>query len=146
MNTGLLGAKCTILCLYGWSRHLTLKFWILSRTVILSLVKFPRKNAGEPWPIWEISFLIKKKLLLMLKSQNFSAKELSAILSPGWPNFLTHIFGTYPLIFNLKALNDSVVYHHFKLDTLKATVPLITPWCYMTSLDLKDAYYSIPIK
>ena len=53
--------------------------------------------------------------------------------------------GTYRFIFNLKALNDNVVYHHFKLDTLEATLPLITPGCYMTSLNLKDAYYSIPI-
>ena len=52
---------------------------------------------------------------------------------------------TYHLIFNLKALNDNVVYHHFKLDTLEATLPLVTPGCYMTSLNLKDAYYSIPI-
>jgi len=53
--------------------------------------------------------------------------------------------GTYRLIFNLKALYGSVAYHHFKLDTLEATLPLITPGCYMTSLDIKDAYYSIPI-
>ena len=33
----------------------------------------------------------------------------------------------------------------FKVDTLEATLPLITPGCYMTSLDLKDANYSIPI-
>jgi len=53
--------------------------------------------------------------------------------------------GSHRVIFNLKGLNESVVYHHFKLDTLEATLPLVTPGCYMTSLDLKDAYYSVPI-
>ena len=86
----------------------------------------------------------------MLKAQNFSDKELSATVSPRLTKF-SPIFlgpksdGTYRLIFNLKALNDSVAYHHFKLDTLEATLPLITPGCYMTSLDIKGAYYSIPI-
>lgn len=53
--------------------------------------------------------------------------------------------GSHRVIFNLKSLNNSVVYHHFKIDTLEKAIKLITPGCYMSSLDLKDAYYSIPI-
>ena len=31
------------------------------------------------------------------------------------------------------------------METLQSVVSLITPGCYLTSLDLKDAYYSVPI-
>ena len=64
---------------------------------------------------------------------SYSEPQVGQILSPIFLRRKSH------------ALNDSVVYDHFKLDTLEATLPLITPGCYMTTLDLKDAYYSIPI-
>ena len=48
-------------------------------------------------------------------------------------------------IFNLKYLNEYVEYHHFKMDTIKDAIPLIKPECTFFSIDLKDAYYSIPI-
>ena len=53
--------------------------------------------------------------------------------------------GSHRLIFNLKLLNKNVSYHHFKMDTLETAVKLMTPGCFMTSIDLKDAYYSIPV-
>ena len=74
---------------------------------------------------------------------SYSEPQVNPILSPIVLRPKNN--GTYRLIFNLNALNDSVVYHHFELDTLEATLPLISPGCYMTSLDLKDAHYSIPI-
>ena len=74
---------------------------------------------------------------------SYSEPQVNQILSPIFLRPKNN--GTYRLIFNLKALNDSVVYHHFKLDTLEATLQPFTPGCYMTSLDLKDAHYSIPI-
>lgn len=53
--------------------------------------------------------------------------------------------GTKRMILNLSKLNDEVTYHHFKMDTLASALTLITPNCYMASLDLKQAYYSVPI-
>ena len=53
--------------------------------------------------------------------------------------------GSHRVIFNLKKLNESVTYHHFKMDTLETAIRFMRPGCYMTSIDLKDAYYSIPI-
>ena len=53
--------------------------------------------------------------------------------------------GKYRLILNLKHLNESIAYHHFKMDTLKTVTQLITKNCYMASVDLKDAYYTVPI-
>ena len=53
--------------------------------------------------------------------------------------------GSHRVIFNLKKRNEAVSYHHFKMDTLETAIKLMRPGCYMTSIDLKDAYYSIPI-
>ena len=48
------------------------------------------------------------------------------------------------MILNLKPLNEFVDYHHFKMDTFRTALKLIRPGCFMASVDLKDAYYSIP--
>lgn len=53
--------------------------------------------------------------------------------------------GSHRMILNLKGLNEQVSYHHFKMDTLKTALKLITKNCYMASIDLKDAYYSVPV-
>ena len=52
--------------------------------------------------------------------------------------------GTHRTILNLKACNEFIAYHHFKMDTLKAAVNM-RPGCFMASGDLKDAYYTVPI-
>ena len=49
------------------------------------------------------------------------------------------------MILNLKNLNKHVQYNHFKMDTLQSVLSLMTPSCFMASVDLKDAYYSVPI-
>ena len=53
--------------------------------------------------------------------------------------------GKFRLILNLRHLNESIAYHHFKMDTLKTVIQLLTKNCYMASIDLKDAYYTVPI-
>ena len=53
--------------------------------------------------------------------------------------------GTTRMILNLKSLNEHVVYLHFKMNTLKDAIRLMKPNCFMASIDLKDAYYSVPI-
>ena len=53
--------------------------------------------------------------------------------------------GSYRLILNLKNLNQFVQYHHFKMENLKSAITLMSPNCFMASIDLKDAYYSVSI-
>ena len=53
--------------------------------------------------------------------------------------------GKHRMILNLSKLNDYVEYLHFKMDTLETAIKLVTPDCYMASIDLSDAYYSVPI-
>ena len=65
--------------------------------------------------------------------------------------FISNIFtrpkkdGGHRVILNLKKLNEDITYHHFKMDTFMSAIQMITPGCYMASIDLKDAYYSVPI-
>ena len=54
--------------------------------------------------------------------------------------------GSYRLILNLKKFNDSVQYEHFKMDNLTSATQMMTRGCYMASVDLRHAYYSVPIK
>lgn len=52
--------------------------------------------------------------------------------------------GMRPII-NLKPLNIFVETIHFKMETLKTTLNLLQKGDYLVSVDMKDAYFSIPI-
>lgn len=54
--------------------------------------------------------------------------------------------GTLSLILNFKSFNEFATHHHFKMDSLQTIIKLVTPNCFMASIDMKDAYYSIPVK
>lgn len=81
--------------------------------------------------------------LVDLRVIEVSGHEVGECLSP---IFVTpKPDGSFRLIFNLKKCNKAVCFRHFKMDTLATVIGLVTPNCYMASLDLKHAYYSIPI-
>lgn len=73
----------------------------------------------------------------------YSCQEKGEIISPIFTRPKKD--GSHRVIFNLKRLNEHVTYRHFKMDTLETAIRLMRPSCFMTSIDLKDAYYSIPI-
>lgn len=53
--------------------------------------------------------------------------------------------GSYRVILNLKQLNENIEYAHFKMETLCTALRLIQPGCYMGSVDLSDAYYTVNV-
>ena len=53
--------------------------------------------------------------------------------------------GSFRMILNLSTLNLSVEYQKFKMETLESIIRLMRKDCFMASLDLKDAYYSVPV-
>ena len=65
--------------------------------------------------------------------------------------FLSNIFtrnksdGKPRVILDLSMLNQFVTYKHFKMETIQNAIDLMSPSCYMASIDWKDAYYSVPI-
>ena len=70
--------------------------------------------------------------------------------SSDW-EFVSNVFsrlkknGSSRLILNLVKLNPFVRYLHFKMDTIEAVLNLMRPNCYMASIDLVNAYFSVPI-
>ncbi len=85
----------------------------------------------------EIQTLIKKRVV------EITTPERGQIISPIF--LVPKPDGSFCLILNLKEFNNHVVYHHSKMDTLNTITQLMSPNCFMASLDLKDAYYSIPV-
>ena len=65
--------------------------------------------------------------------------------------FISNIFlrkkanGSNRVILNLKHFNDFVVHTHFKMDTLKDAIFLVKRGCFFSTIDLQDAYYSVPL-
>ena len=72
-------------------------------------------------------------------------------VSPSENQFISNIFlrpnknGKLRPIINLKGLNLHLEKIHFKMEHLPSILPLISPGTLMTSIDLTDAYFSLPI-
>ena len=49
------------------------------------------------------------------------------------------------IILNLNKLNSFVAHHHFKRETIQHILHMSTPNCWMASVDLKYAYYSVKV-
>ena len=53
--------------------------------------------------------------------------------------------GEYRMVLNLKDLNLDIQYYHFKMETFETALKLIKLNSYMASIDIRHAYYSVPI-
>ena len=53
--------------------------------------------------------------------------------------------GSTRLILNLKQFNHYIQYKHFKMENLQDVLDLMKPGVWMASIDLCDAYYTIPV-
>ena len=54
--------------------------------------------------------------------------------------------GRYRVILDLKRLNRNVVYEHFKMTSLNSALEMVTPTSWMASVDLRDAFYTVPVR
>ena len=109
---------------------------------------------GEP-----IQSEIPREYVMSTENKNCTNKIVAEHLSKGIiekcnpcrGQFLSNIFlrlkpnGKHRLILDLSDLNDSVVYRHFKMESLQTAIDMVQRDCYLGSLDLSDAYYSIPV-
>lgn len=73
------------------------------------------------------------------------------VCSPVEGQFLSSIFlipksnGDKRFILNLKKLNKHILTQHFKMEDFRTASRLMSPNCYMLNLDLKEAYFLVPI-
>ncbi|XP_073412144.1 uncharacterized protein [Dendrobates tinctorius] len=53
--------------------------------------------------------------------------------------------GTFRTIINLRKLNTFIKNYKFKMESIRSTIKLLFPNCVVAGIDLKDAYYHLPI-
>ena len=85
----------------------------------------------------EISKILKKKLIVPTIAEK--GNSFSSVLS--W----VKKDGSYRMILNLKKLNKYIDSKHFKMESLQNVLHMVKSGFLMASVDLKDAYYSVPI-
>lgn len=114
-------------------------------------IEFEANTPVQPHPPKQIHFSPGERDII--------SEEISTLLRKGVleqteyveGDFLSTIFvrhkkdGSYRMILNLKPLNEFVSYHHTKMDTIQTALKLMRSGCFMASVDLKDAYYSVPV-
>ena len=122
-----------------WVAHCHIKFInneLPIQTEMQRAIKFNEKESiiiDE-----EIAKLLAKGVLV--HSQHEPGEFISPIFLRLKKNAIDYI-----MILNLKELNSFVEYEHFKMESLRFVTDMMTPNCYMASIDIKDAYYTVPI-
>ncbi|KAG8539574.1 hypothetical protein GDO81_020726 [Engystomops pustulosus] len=53
--------------------------------------------------------------------------------------------GSWRLVIDLTYLNQFILKKRFRMESIRTTIPLISRNCFMTTVDLKDAYLHIPV-
>lgn len=89
----------------------------------------------------------------MIESEVGKLLEKNAIekCKKGKDQFVSSFFlvpkpdGTKRFILNLKGLNKFIETPHFKMEDLRSAKNLVTSGAFMASLDLKDAYFLVPV-
>ena len=132
----------------GVRSHLTLTYYNMYKGVKISLIEgiVPRQQAYRP-----SLFNGQQHEIVQNEIQSLLLKGVlrESHSEPG--EFVSTIFlhpkndGSFRMILNLKQFNESVEYHHFKMDTLDTVTRMMKPGCFMASVNLMDAYYTVPI-
>ena len=96
-------------------------------------------------------FSTPEKVLIEKEMKELEEKGAIKPVSPVQDQFLSNSLlvkkkdgGNHPVI-NLKNLNGFVDYQHFKMEDISTLKDLIQPNDWMIKLDLKDAYFCVPI-
>ena len=98
---------------------------------------FPQNSKTEQFITGEVEKLLSKQVI------ERTSHEKGEFISP---TFVTEKSdGGYRFILNLKLLNKEIDKKRFKMQTLSSILCLVRPNAYMAKLDIKDAYYSVPI-
>ena len=52
---------------------------------------------------------------------------------------------SHRMILNLKNVNKFICYRHFKMELIQNVLDMIKKDAFMASIDMKDAFYSVPV-
>ena len=129
---------------------------LTNEPAILDAVKHCHIEFSTGYPVQS---RLSKYITFSISEQEIIEAEIVKLLTKGVienttsepGEFISTVFvrpkkdGTHRMILNPKQLNEHVAYHHFKMDTIQTALKLMRPGCFMASVELKDAYYSVPV-
>ena len=96
-------------------------------------------------------FTKRETALIESEIRKLISKGAVTELSPCDDEFISTVFlvpkktGDFRPVINLKPLNQFVEKIHFKMDNIRMALNCISPGDFMVSIDLKDAFFSVPI-
>lgn len=100
----------------------------------------------------ELNLSSQERVMVNNKLQSFIEQEVIEKTLHCKDEYISHIFtrpkkdGGLRIILNLSELNDYVVYEHFKMENLDMALNLIQQGCFLASVDLKDAYFTVSVQ
>jgi len=134
-----------------------LQFWksltsdeSILQTVSGAKIEFNR-YVVQKFPMKPIKCSSEEKLKIDTEMYKYGKSGIIEKVDHSVGEFVNQIFptpkknGGVRIILNLKPLNDAVEYKHFKMENLQLALSLMEDHCFMASIDLKDAYYSVSI-
>jgi ribonuclease HI len=123
--------------------------------VILNMVTgcpIPFAQSPSPTTTFTPKFSLEETKLITQEVQAMIEKGAIIEVSPRDDQFVGHIFlrekkdGGQRPVFNLKKLNATVEYKHFKMEGLPMVKTVLQENDWMLKLDLKDAYFCVAMK
>ncbi|MEW8548280.1 MAG: reverse transcriptase domain-containing protein [Candidatus Thiodiazotropha sp.] len=134
-----------------WTK-ITSDKWVL-KTICGYKVELIQRPVQNSIPV-PIKFSDSEKTAISSEISAFVNKGIiEPIFSSDPGEYVSNIFmrsksdGGTRVILNLKPFNEQFVEKiHFKMESLKSAINAMSRNCYFASVDLKDAYYSIPIR
>ena len=101
-----------------------------------------------PWPYRQNAH---QKSVLSLQVNGLLENGFIEEINEEDVGFVSNIFlrpknnGKFRMIIDLSEFNNHLEKVHFKMDHLDQALDLVMPGCFFASIDLRDAYYSVPI-
>ena len=102
-------------------------------------------------PLFEYKRNEMEKQTIQNEIEKLIDKQVIEICEHEEDEFISNIFtrpkknGGLRVILDLSELNKSMLYQHFKMDSIHTAIPLLSPSCYLASVDLQDAYYTVSV-
>ena len=94
---------------------------------------------------------VKQKSVLQIQIDDLVERNVVTKIDHDTDVFISNVFGRLKpngdtrMIIDLTNVNEHVQKCHFKMDHLEVALDLMEEGVFMSSIDLKDAYYSVPI-
>ncbi len=131
-------------------RVLTDDRWVLDIIEYGYKIEFHHPPVQDKWPSENV--LDAKKSAICDAEVKALVSKGAIVIAPDGGGFISNFFivpkktkGKFRPIFNLKNLNLFVSYEHFKMEGIENLKYLIRNNDYLVKLDLKDAYFLVPV-